>query len=196
MSRRRPTMPPLDPRDRGLWEKVAESAKPLRRNPPARAEMPPEPELPQGRKKPGHEPPRKKAPVIAANPPPLSAIDRRLTQRLGRGLRKVEARIDLHGMRQGEAQEALHAFLTRAQASGLGLVLVITGKGSVSMRGEAGFMPDRDVGILRRALPNWLALPRFRSLVVGFAPAHRRHGGEGAVYVQIRRRGSHRTTTE
>jgi DNA-nicking Smr family endonuclease len=187
MPRRRPTAPPLDPRDRMLWEKVAEQAKPLRRHPQASAEIQPQPEAPRGTKRQTPAPPRKAEPAVAPNPPPPGAIDRRLTQRLGRGLRPVEARIDLHGMRQGEAQEALYDFLARSQARGFGLVLAITGKGSVTAREEAGFMPDRDIGILRRALPQWLGLPRFRPLVVGFTPAHRRHGGEGAVYVQIRR---------
>jgi DNA-nicking Smr family endonuclease len=186
MPRRRQTAPPLDPSDRMLWEKVIEQAKPLRRRPPASAEVRPQPEARAARKQ-SPAPQRKSEHAVAAKSPPLGAIDRRLTQRLGRGLRPVEARIDLHGMRQGEAQEALYDFLARAQARGFGLVLAITGKGSVSAREEAGFMPDGDIGILRRALPQWLALPRFRPLVVGFAPAHRRHGGEGAVYVQIRR---------
>jgi len=187
MPRHRPTPPPLDPRDRSLWEKVAEQAKPLRRSRPAAAEPPPKPDLPQRRTKLTPEPAAKTAPVSTAAPPPLGAIDRRLTQRLGRGLRKVDARIDLHGMRQGEAREVLYAFLARSRAKGLSLVLVITGKGSATGREEAGFMPDRDIGILRQAVPQWLALPRFRPFVVGFTPAHRRHGGEGALYVQIRR---------
>ena len=187
MPRRRPTPPPLDPDDRMLWERVAEQAKPLRRKAPVAAEVPREPEAPRAARKKRPVQPRKAEPAVTAKPPPPGAIDRRLTQRLGRGLRPVEARIDLHGMRQGEAQEALYDFLARSQAHGFGLVLAITGKGSVSAREEAGFMPDRNIGILRRALPQWLALPRFRPLVVGFAPAHRRHGGEGAVYVQIRR---------
>lgn len=187
MPRDRTTSPPLDPRDRNLWEKVAEQAKPLHRRQPVGPEPASGPGRPEGRKKLSPEPPRQSEPIVAVKAPPLGAIDRRLTQRLGRGLRKVDARIDLHGMRQAEAREVLYAFLVRAQAKGLSLVLVITGKGSASGREEEGFMPDRDIGILRRAVPQWLALPRFRPVVVGFAAAHRRHGGEGALYVQIRR---------
>jgi DNA-nicking Smr family endonuclease len=37
----------------------------------------------------------------------------------------------------------------------------------------------------------WLSSPAMRDLVVGFGEAARHHGGEGALYVQIRRpRGS------
>ena len=191
MSRRRPPVPPLKPDERILWEKVTRSTRPLRHGPRVPADgapdLPPASDVPQAAKPPSHKPPRKPAPVVAAKPPPLNAIERRLTQRLGRGQRQVEARIDLHGMRQSEAQEALYAFLVRAQARGLSLVLVITGKGGAAPREDAEFMTGLDIGILRGALPNWLALPRFRQLVVGFTPAQRRHGGEGAIYVQLRR---------
>ncbi|HSM18870.1 MAG TPA: Smr/MutS family protein, partial [Hyphomicrobiales bacterium] len=141
MSRRRPlNLPPLDPEERKLWEKVVEQAKPLRRAPPepGKAEAPAEPPMPKRRDKPRPAPAPRAAPAGATKPPPLGTIDRRTTQRRGRGLRRVEGRIDLHGMRQAEAQEALYAFLTRAQARGLGLVLVITGKGGPSAREEAG----------------------------------------------------------
>jgi DNA-nicking Smr family endonuclease len=82
-------------------------------------------------------------------------------------------------MRQSSAFHALAAFLRDAQARGARTVLIITGKGRNI---------DQDRGILRQSLPRWLAEPRFRDLVVGFEPAARRHGGEGAFYVRLRRR--------
>ena len=59
-------------------------------------------------------------------------------------------------------------------------MLVITGKGKVG-----GSEDER--GVLRRQVPQWLSLPEFRSLVVGFEEAHIGHGGEGALYVRVRR---------
>ena len=56
------------------------------------------------------------------------------------------------------------------------LVLVITGKG----RGG-------EIGVLRRQVPQWLGLPEFRALVVGFEDASVNHGGEGALYIRVRR---------
>jgi DNA-nicking Smr family endonuclease len=57
-------------------------------------------------------------------------------------------------------------------------VLVITGK---------GMRADGERGVLKRQVPQWLALPEFRSLVIGFEDAHIAHGGEGALYVRVRR---------
>ena len=69
-------------------------------------------------------------------------------------------------------------FLHRAQTNGAKTVLVITGKGGRSDSGR---------GVLKRQVPMWLALPEFRALVVGFADAAIGHGGEGALYVRVRR---------
>ena len=86
--------------------------------------------------------------------------------------------IDLHGMTQIRAHRALFGFLQRAHHEGLTFVLVITGKGKVG---------GAERGVLRRQVPQWLSLPEFRTLVVGFEEAHIGHGGEGALYVRVRR---------
>ena len=116
-----------------------------------------------------------------------SGIDRRTAQRLVRGQMRVEDRIDLHGMTQEEARRALDRFLTSAASDGKRCVLVITGKGS-ARTDDAGIMPDREIGILRRSLPRWLALPGLRDLVVAYHNAKPKDGGEGAFYVLLRRR--------
>ena len=64
-----------------------------------------------------------------------------------------------------------------AQARGYRAVLVITGQGR---RGGSG--------VIRASAPEWLQSPALRGVVSGFAPAARRHGGDGALYVTIRRR--------
>ena len=73
------------------------------------------------------------------------------------------------------ARAALHAFLRRAHDQGLRAVLVITGKGAL---GD---------GVLRRRAPDWLAEPAVRPLIAGVSPAARRHGGEGALYIALKR---------
>lgn len=112
-------------------------------------------------------------------------LDARLSARLARGKLTPEARLDLHGMTLAEARPALAGFLARAEARGQRLVLVITGKGSVSAAPEAAFQSGR--GILRRQVPEWLRQGAFASGVVEVREAHRRHGGAGALYVWLRR---------
>jgi len=101
---------------------------------------------------------------------------------------QVGARIDLHGLTQVAAHQRLRHFLADAQHAGHGLVLVITGKGSG--RGLDGALPFGDErGVLRRAVPHWLAEADLRAVVLGFEEAGPRHGGSGALYVRLRRRG-------
>jgi DNA-nicking Smr family endonuclease len=167
--------------DRALWARVTRSIKPLRE--PAAAPAVAEPLAPP-RKPPAKAAARVEAVTRAAAPkpePPLAPLDRRLKQRLARGSQAIEASIDLHGKTQGEAHAALIRFLRRAQRDGARFALVITGKG---VRGEGG-----ERGVLRRQVPLWLRLPEFRAYVVGFEPAHIGHGGEGALYVRIRKAG-------
>jgi DNA-nicking Smr family endonuclease len=37
-------------------------------------------------------------------------------------------------------------------------------------------------------VPLWLSLPEFRRFIVSFQKAHASHGGEGALYLRLRRR--------
>jgi DNA-nicking Smr family endonuclease len=167
-----------------LWETVARQARPLRKKlrpaKPVAAEPPALEARPDG---PVKLPPlqiRPAKPVKLAVPPPLAPLGRRERTHLSRGRKEIDARIDLHGMTQSRAHHALHAFLHRASHDGLTFVLVITGKGR-----SVG--PDSERGVLRRQVPHWLGLPEFRALVVGYEEAHIGHGGEGALYVRIRR---------
>ena len=110
--------------------------------------------------------------------PALAPLDRRTKQRIARGRDAIDGRLDLHDLTQAQAHGALLRFLQTAQTRDARLVMVITGKGSRSTEGG---------GILKRQVPLWLKLPEFRALVVGFDDAHRTHGGEGALYVRVRR---------
>jgi DNA-nicking Smr family endonuclease len=111
--------------------------------------------------------------------PSLVPIERRERQRLARGVSPIDARIDLHGRSQADAHTALLQFLRHAQADGARFVLVITGKGGSNLPSGRG--------VLRRQVPLWLSLPEFRLYVVAAEAAHAAHGGEGALYVRLRR---------
>ena len=103
-------------------------------------------------------------------------LEPRRQRRLSRERDPIEARIDLHGYGRFQAQDALTAFLIGAQARGYRSVLVITGQGR---RGGSG--------VIRASVHEWLQAPALRGVVSGFAPAARKHGGDGALYVTIRR---------
>ncbi|WP_315723284.1 MULTISPECIES: Smr/MutS family protein [unclassified Bradyrhizobium] len=169
--------------ERALWETVARQVKPLRKTPrPLRLHPPMATAEPQADK--AMTTPRPVAPVVIPKPvrpaiPPLVSLGRKERSKLSRGRSEIDARLDLHGMTQSRAHQALHHFLHRAQHDGLTFVLVITGKGTI------GADPER--GVLRRQVPHWLSLPEFRTLIVGFEEAHVGHGGAGALYVRIRR---------
>ena len=115
--------------------------------------------------------------------PPLAPLDRRLKQRVARGSEPIDARLDLHGYTQARAHAALLAFLQREQRNGARLALIVTGKGNV----RGGTFASGERGVLKRQVPIWLALPEFRPFVLGFEAAHVGHGGEGALYVRLRR---------
>jgi DNA-nicking Smr family endonuclease len=136
-------------------------------------------------------PPPSPAPAVP-QPPPLAAIEKGLKRKLLRGRREADARIDLHGLTQEAAHRRLLGFLRQSQAAGHALVIVITGKGAPKRLRELDedpFRPDpyASRGVLRRVVPQWLALPEMRPLVIGFEEAAIGHGGAGALYVRIRR---------
>jgi DNA-nicking Smr family endonuclease len=170
----------LSEEERTLWESVAKQVKPLRKQRAVKAQASPQVET-QAVVKPAVPP--KSIPVRAApppkSPPPLAPLGRRERSKLSRGKQEIDARLDLHGMTQTRAHRLLFSFLQRAHSDGCTFVLVITGKGKAGSDGERG--------VLRRQVPHWLGLPKFRALVVGFEEAHVGHGGEGALYVRVRR---------
>jgi DNA-nicking Smr family endonuclease len=176
----------LSEEERALWESVAKQTKPLRKKPRA-AKAPaaaPDAEPPAAAKQVAAAPHPSARTVRAPNPappaaPPLAPLGRRERSQLSRGRKEIEDRLDLHGMTQTRAHRALSGFLQRAHHDGLTFVLIITGKGKMGA--------DSERGVLRRQVPLWLNLPEFRTLVVGFEEAHIGHGGEGALYVRIRR---------
>ena len=109
-------------------------------------------------------------------PVELKGIEPNRRHRIARGRDPIAARLDLHGLDQDHARQRLIDFLLKAQSDGARAVLVITGKG---LAGD---------GVLRRRAPEWLADPRLREVVAGLSHAETHHGGEGALYVALKRR--------
>jgi DNA-nicking Smr family endonuclease len=183
MSRDRPRRR-LSADEKALWKTVTRAVKPLRRVTIDEDAPLPEPKseaAPAAR----NTSPRA-APVVLPKkaPAPLAPLERRARRRLARGTDAIDRRIDLHGHTQREAHDALVNFLHAAQASGAKTVLVVTGKGARTADPD----PYAERGVLRRLVPQWLHHPELRDIVLGFESASIGHGGEGALYVTLRRK--------
>ena len=165
----------LKPDETRLWRVVASTVRPF----DGRV-LPPEPEPPQrpvahasppAVTEPHRPPPTSSRKVTGA----LHAIEPNRARRIVIGREPIGARLDLHGLDQDRARAALESFIVQAQLQGCRAVLVITGQGR---SGD---------GVLRRRAPEWLADPRLRGAVAGVSVADRRHGGDGALYVALKR---------
>lgn len=133
------------------------------------------------------EPAKKTVRVVPAKPmpaalvvaPPKTAsgfgLDGSTAERLRKGKIEPEATIDLHGLTQDRAHARLSTFVAREHEKGTRCIRVITGVGSP--------------GVLRTHVPRWLKEGALKSAVAGIQEAHRRHGGGGALYVYLRRKG-------
>lgn len=182
----------LSAEERALWVHATREVKPLSVGPQPEAGEPPlpAPALAPPMEVPPEPPASPRAPAVTpkkARVPglPLAPLEPKARRRLTRGA-EVDARLDLHGMTQAAAHHRLRLFLVEAQALGHGVVLVITGKGELERLSGPALGEGR--GVLRRAVPLWLSEPALRGVVLGFEAAGRRHGGEGALYVRIRKR--------
>jgi DNA-nicking Smr family endonuclease len=178
--------------DAELWARVAQTAEPLKKkNRVARITAPPKPAQPPKTTAGKASAARKaeiKAPILPPRPShaPHSGLDRQTARKLDKGHLAVEARLDLHGMRQRDAHVALRKFLKWAQGKDYRHVLVITGKGSLRAT-PATFYEDETRGVLRQAVPHWLSHGDLAPLIVSFSEAPRRLGGGGALYVRLRK---------
>jgi DNA-nicking Smr family endonuclease len=179
--------------DLALWRRLASTVAPLpgRLLPPL-DEVPPSEPLPAP---PAPATPRRRVrtpppPAPPAPPPPapdlpeiahgdVAGVDKRTAQRMRRGQLVIEARIDLHGLTEDDAHRALSSFVIGAQRAGRRCVLVVTGK---------GLRQDGRSGVLRRNVPRWLNEAPNRARILAFCHAQPRDGGEGALYLLLRRR--------
>jgi len=172
----------LSHEDRIVWEKVTRTVTaydgrtPSRAIPESMADLMAQPEPPVRKKRietvgPAAPPPKK------ASNPQIHSIERPTWRKIKKGRITIDARIDLHGLIRAEAHNLLHGFLVQARERGMRHVLVITGKGR----------SGSSEGVLRRDVPQWLEKAEFRLLVSGVETSAPGHGGDGALYVRLRR---------
>lgn len=178
MSKKIPRTPSAE--ERALFESVLGGAKPLK---PGRGPAAPKPPKPS--------PPKPPAPVAALAPRlQPSGLDGRTAERLRKGAIAPDAKLDLHGLTEDAAHRALVTFLRSAIARGARLALIVTGKGSKPAAPDEPFdleLDRRTRGVLKAMVPRWLQEPELARAVADVRPAHRSHGGAGALYVYLRK---------
>lgn len=205
------TRKPFTILDHGLWDDVARTIQPLVKSRPAGTAPAGKAAAPAASQsahpvhhahgqrqaiqpQPANTPRPSRIDPPRSGPPPLAAFDRRTAQKLSRGQAEPDARIDLHGESAELARMKLLHFFQSQRHQGSRLVLVITGKGASpfarhTLHGFTHFHAPEREGRLRRELSHWLQEEAFRAHVVGYQPAHPRHGGGGAFYVRLRKAG-------
>jgi DNA-nicking Smr family endonuclease len=191
----------VTPEEADLWAEITRTVDKARKKPrvgsyqesaplsPAPSKPRPEPKTSAASKAKPAPPPAPAKPVRPAIP--LAEFDRRAARQVASGRTAIDARLDLHGQRLKEARANLRAFLLACQNRGARTVLVITGKGAGAAEHDnlAGALGEPQRGVLRRSVPQWLSEPELRAVVLSFTTAGTRHGGEGALYVQLRKGG-------
>ena len=162
---------PLKPEERHIWGMVSATVHPL----PGRGTPTPSQEAAKTETAARIAPPKPAARPAKAREV-LDGIEPNRRHRIAKAREEIGARLDLHGLDQARARAVLEGFLTGAWNQGWRAVLVITGKG---VQGD---------GVLKRRAPEWLAAPHLAHIVAGISDAARHHGGEGALYVALKRK--------
>ncbi len=174
----------LTPEEKRLWKLITRQTKPLSFSSVDEEE---EEEVSENKEAPRSKVKIKAQPAPANQPKPASAkpktnikkqgdysgIDKNTAESFRKGKEPIDAKLDLHGMTQEKAHNALVAFIEKQVRLESRRLLVITGKGS---------------GILRSALPRWLAEPGLNKSILAFDVAKAKHGGDGAYYILLKRK--------
>lgn len=132
--------------------------------------------------------PLRRPPLTRRPPPPRSgedrsALDSHWERRLRAGALTPDFTLDLHDHSLDAAHTRLLGGLDRAREAGARVVLVIAGRERPVPAADRGGAR----GAIRAKLLDWLAASRHAPAVATIRKAHRRHGGEGALYIVLRR---------
>lgn len=166
---------PLNPEEAALWRRVVESVTPV----PGRAPLPAVPAAVPARA--ARPPVASRAllpPVIAKSRRATSTLDGTWDRQILKGGVTPDRSIDLHGDTLDRAYGRIDAALAGALAAGERVVLLVTGRPGGERTGR---------GAIRAVVGDWLAASRHAGRIAAVRPAHRRHGGAGALYVILRR---------
>ena len=112
-----------------------------------------------------------------------NTLDASWDKKLAKAVLSPDFTLDLHGHSLSAAHQRLDQGLAQAALMEARLVLVITGRPRPAEAADRG---ERR-GAIRAKVLDWLALGPHASRIAAVRPAHRRHGGAGALYVVLRR---------
>ena len=175
----------LDPDEAALWARVMASVRPLRAVRPAALPKPAAP-APSPPSVPVAKPRAAVPPASPVVPParrgPGVTLDGSWDRQIARGAVLPDSSIDLHGHTLHSAHTLLDQGLERAIARGDRVLLLVTGK---PPRPESERPHAR--GAIRAAIADWLAASRHADAIAAVRGAHPRHGGQGALYIVLRR---------
>lgn len=187
----------LSPEEAAIWDRLARTVTPLKRKGAApvsksmvAAALPVEEA--RSRKpaaaKPVTSPRRTPSPPPRSMTPPATVsatagIDSHWERRLTRNATQPDFTLDLHGATLDQAHARLDAGLARARAMGARIVLLVTGKPRPAEAADRG----EKRGAIRAKVLDWLAAGQHSEAIAAIRPAQRRHGGEGALYIVLRR---------
>lgn len=191
------------------WERLAATVMPLERRrkakavaqaAPVRPPMPPAKNAVMPAREPGFEEliekgvgslprmlpssPRPLPDTRRAEPLPQQGLDSHWDRRLKAGQIDPDFALDLHGHTLDSAWQRLDSGLFQAKAMGARLVLLVTGK---SRTVDAADRANKR-GAIRAKVLDWLAAGAHGSDIAAIRTAHRKHGGEGALYLVLKRR--------
>ena len=169
--------------DEALWQALTRDITPLRKKRTLAHDLP---------SKPKHKPrtttaPLPQAPDPVKSTPPALGSDSHQRRRLKKGRMPIDGRLDLHGLTQAKAHAKLIKFVLKAQAEGKRCLLVITGKGGKATPDPDNVFTQRSTGVLRHQVPLWLQSGELAGRVIDIQPARIEDGGDGAIYVLLRR---------
>ena len=165
-----------------LWRRVTATVKPLHKRPPEPNRQAVQVNAPTPAKPKGRVPPPPAA-APAPSPSPGPGLDSSWERKLAKATIRPDFTLDLHGHTLDQAHRRLDSGLAQAKAMGARLVLLITGKPRPVDPADRSHRR----GAIRAKVLDWLAAGPHASDIAAVRPAHRRHGGEGALYLVLKR---------
>ena len=130
----------------------------------------------------GRVPPPLPTPTAPA-PKTGPGLDSHWDRRLARRSTEPDFTLDLHGHTLDQAHRRLDQGLVQARAMDARLVLVVTGKPRPVDAADRGHKR----GAIRAKIVDWLAAGPHASAIAAIRKAQPRHGGEGALYLVLKR---------